>query len=84
MNIPQLSFFFFNEFHCIPFKISLHEIYYIQFYRDKLSDKIVNVAVTPNGYADGLATHNEKEYFVLPEEQQMTMGNFLNKLDENG
>lgn len=55
-----------------------------RFFRDKLSDKIVNVAVTPNGYADGLATHNEKEYFVLPEEQQMTMGNFLNKLDENG
>lgn len=51
--------------------------------RSTIADKEVTVAVTPNGYADGIATaeHDNKEYFVMPEEQQMRMEDFLDKLD---
>ncbi|EDW72609.1 uncharacterized protein Dwil_GK17091 [Drosophila willistoni] len=47
-----------------------------------LNDKNVDVAVTPNGYADGLATQEGKEYFVLPLETQMKLSELLNKLDD--
>lgn len=44
---------------------------------------MVQVAVTPNGYADGIATKmpENKEYFVMPEEQTMSMAQFLDHLD---
>lgn len=41
----------------------------------------MTVAITPNGYADGLARHDGQDYFVLPLETQMTMGEFLDSLD---
>lgn len=52
--------------------------------RDHLADKDVVVAVTPNGYADGITQNPKdgKEYFVMPEEQTMTMGSFLHMLDD--
>lgn len=47
-------------------------------------DKLTTVAVTPNGYADGIAVKmpENHEYFVLPEEQQMSMNVLLDKLNE--
>jgi hypothetical protein len=44
----------------------------------------VTVALTPNGYADGLATSpvDGKEYFVMPEEASMKMRDFLHALDD--
>ncbi|KAL9706860.1 hypothetical protein quinque_010378 [Culex quinquefasciatus] len=52
-----------------------------KYFRDTLADKEVTVAITPNGYADGLARHDGQDYFVLPLETQMTMGEFLDSLD---
>lgn len=52
--------------------------------RQHLAEKDVVVALTPNGYADGI-TRNDRdgqEYFVMPEEETMTMGSFLNLLDD--
>jgi jumonji domain-containing protein 7 len=50
--------------------------------RKLMPDKYVNVAVTPNGYADGIAKNRDgKEYFVMPEEVSMTMSDFLDALD---
>lgn len=53
------------------------------YFKQTLGNKIVDVTVTPNGYADGLAIRHEdkKEYFVLPLEEQCTMGTFLQSLD---
>jgi peptidyl-lysine (3S)-dioxygenase / protease len=50
----------------------------------KYLDKDVTVALTPNGYADGLAVNEAdgKEYFVMPEEATMNMRDFLNALDD--
>jgi hypothetical protein len=44
----------------------------------------VTVALTPNGYADGLAVNEAdgQEYFVMPEEATMGMRDFLNTLDD--
>lgn len=52
--------------------------------RDHLGDKEVVVAVTPNGYADGITKNEEdgKEYFVMPDEQIMTMKSFQDMLDD--
>ncbi|XP_001842137.2 bifunctional peptidase and (3S)-lysyl hydroxylase JMJD7 [Culex quinquefasciatus] len=52
-----------------------------KYFRETLADKEVTVAITPNGYADGLARHDGQDYFVLPLETQMTMGEFLDSLD---
>jgi len=41
---------------------------------------MVSVAVTPNGYADAITTHNGKEVFVLPEERVMTIADLFAKL----
>lgn len=57
-------------------------IYNLVFFRNTISDKDVTVAVTPNGYADGIALKDQKEYFVMPEEKLMKMGDFLNQLDD--
>ncbi|ORX61365.1 Clavaminate synthase-like protein [Hesseltinella vesiculosa] len=42
----------------------------------------ITVAVTPNGYADAVTLNptTNKEYFVLPHEEQMTMDAFLKSL----
>lgn len=41
------------------------------------------VAVTPNGYADGITKNKDgKEYFVMPEEQTMSMESFLDMLED--
>lgn len=45
--------------------------------------KDVTVAITPNGYADGLAEMNGEEYFVMPLEKQMKMDDFLDTLDNH-
>lgn len=52
--------------------------------RKLIPEKEVNVAITPNGYADGIAKNNKdgKEYFVMPEEATMTMDDFLDALDD--
>lgn len=50
--------------------------------RSKLGEKNVVVAVTPNGYADGIAEREGKEYFVMPEEKTMKMTEFLDRLNE--
>ncbi|XP_052867338.1 bifunctional peptidase and (3S)-lysyl hydroxylase Jmjd7 isoform X1 [Anopheles cruzii] len=52
-----------------------------KFFRETIPDKEVTVAVTPNGYADGLALHESEEHFVLPMEQTMRMADFLSALD---
>lgn len=44
----------------------------------------MTVAVTPNGYADALTQNPDdgKEYFVMPEEVNMQMSDFLHALDD--
>ncbi|KAJ8681519.1 hypothetical protein QAD02_017311 [Eretmocerus hayati] len=60
----------------------------IPFFKEKLRDKLVNVAVTPNGYADAItkerkaARYGDVEYFALPDERMMTMSSFLENLEE--
>ncbi|RZC40706.1 Cupin 8 domain containing protein [Asbolus verrucosus] len=53
---------------------------------ESFPEKVVTVAMTPNGYADGLATQitskGRMKYFVMPEEVEMSIENFLNKLDD--
>jgi hypothetical protein len=54
------------------------------YHRNCLGDKLVTVAVTPNGYADAIATgisDESSEYFVTPEERIMPMSEFLNALE---
>lgn len=48
--------------------------------REKLGEKMVTVAVTPNGYAD--AVSDDGKYFMLPEERQMKFSDFINAIDE--
>ncbi|CAD7086264.1 unnamed protein product [Hermetia illucens] len=55
-----------------------------KYFRSLFSDKEVTVAVTPNGYADGIASKDGEDYFVLPEEKQMLMTEFLDTLDVEG
>ncbi|KAI8432730.1 hypothetical protein MSG28_013690 [Choristoneura fumiferana] len=52
------------------------------YFKEKIPDKKVTVAVTPNGLADGI-TVNEKgiEHFVMPYEMEMTMAEFLDCLE---
>lgn len=53
------------------------------YFRDHLAEKEVVVAITPNGYADGITKDKSgQEYFVMPEETTMTMESFLNMLDD--
>lgn len=49
-----------------------------------MANKLVTVAVTPNGYADGVAADNAGiEHFVMPHEKSMEMSEFLDTLDEH-
>lgn len=49
-----------------------------------MAEKRVTVAVTPNGYADGISSSHPsgKEYFVMPEERAMSMEEFVCRLDD--
>lgn len=46
-------------------------------------ERQIQVAATPNGLADGIGIKQPEnvEYFVLPEEQMMSMSQFLDQLD---
>lgn len=59
----------------------VHTDFYL--FRTAFGDKHVPVAVTPNGYADGIGIKmpEAREFFVMPEEQTMTMNEFLDCLD---
>nr|XP_045581536.1 bifunctional peptidase and (3S)-lysyl hydroxylase Jmjd7-like [Procambarus clarkii]XP_045581538.1 bifunctional peptidase and (3S)-lysyl hydroxylase Jmjd7-like [Procambarus clarkii]XP_045581539.1 bifunctional peptidase and (3S)-lysyl hydroxylase Jmjd7-like [Procambarus clarkii]XP_045581540.1 bifunctional peptidase and (3S)-lysyl hydroxylase Jmjd7-like [Procambarus clarkii]XP_045581541.1 bifunctional peptidase and (3S)-lysyl hydroxylase Jmjd7-like [Procambarus clarkii] len=48
-----------------------------KYLREKVGNKEVSVAVTPNGYADAPCSG----YFVMPEERSMKFGNFLNIME---
>lgn len=52
-------------------------------FRTLMGQKDVTVAITPNGYADGLAEKDGDEYFVMPLERQMAMNDFLDTLDNH-
>ncbi|CAH0556760.1 unnamed protein product [Brassicogethes aeneus] len=52
------------------------------YFRTKLSDKSVTVALTPNGYADGLNKSETGVFFVLPEEKEVKFDEFLTILDQ--
>ncbi|CAG9792632.1 unnamed protein product [Diatraea saccharalis] len=55
----------------------------IQYFRDKIPNKKVSVALTPNGFADGITMDSKGvEYFVMPFETEMTMEEFLDHLEE--
>jgi hypothetical protein len=52
--------------------------------RNYLGEKLVTVSVTPNGYADAIATgigEQSSEYFGSPEERVMPMSDFLDALE---
>eukprot|EP00124_Ichthyophonus_hoferi_P003429 Ihof_evm2s296 gene=Ihof_evmTU2s296 len=51
-----------------------------EYLTDTMKDKIMPIAVTPNGRADAVTDMNGKEYFMLPEDRDMTMGEFLKLL----
>lgn len=55
-----------------------------EYFRTEYGNKLITVAVTPNGYADGISTKKpeNKEYFVLPEERLMTFNQFLDGLEQ--
>ncbi|KAM8708277.1 hypothetical protein ACLKA7_015277 [Drosophila subpalustris] len=53
-----------------------------EYLQKTLDDKVVDVAVTPNGYADGLARQDGEEYFVLPLETKMPLSELLKRLDD--
>lgn len=52
----------------------------LNYFRKTIPDKVVTVAATPNGYADGILTRDEEDIFVMPEEIQMSMNDFLMNL----
>lgn len=49
----------------------------IDYLREKIGEKEVTVAVTPNGYADGVVG----DRFVMPEERLMTFARFLDVME---
>ncbi|XP_064093441.1 bifunctional peptidase and (3S)-lysyl hydroxylase Jmjd7-like isoform X3 [Macrobrachium nipponense] len=49
----------------------------IKYLREKIGEKHVSVAVTPNGYADA----PQGEYFVMPEERNMIFKDFLDIME---
>ncbi|KAK5646056.1 hypothetical protein RI129_004520 [Pyrocoelia pectoralis] len=60
------------------------KLWSVDYFLEKIPDKDVTVAITPNGYADGLidVTNNDShtEFFVMPEERTMKMTEFLNNM----
>ncbi|XP_055308433.1 bifunctional peptidase and (3S)-lysyl hydroxylase Jmjd7 isoform X3 [Sitodiplosis mosellana] len=69
------------KMECRVFSIST----YFSTSRTTYGRTLTKVAITPNGYADGIAVKKpeNQEYFVLPEEQTMKMEDFLAKLEES-
>ncbi|XP_041975099.1 bifunctional peptidase and (3S)-lysyl hydroxylase Jmjd7 [Aricia agestis] len=54
-----------------------------KYFREHFLSKIVTVAITPNGLADGITKDDDDvEYFVMPQEVDMTMSEFLDALNE--
>ncbi|CAH0402988.1 unnamed protein product [Chilo suppressalis] len=52
-----------------------------QYFREKIPNRKLTVALTPNGLADGITTDNSGvECFVMPFETEMTMAEFLDCL----
>ncbi|KAK7098131.1 bifunctional peptidase and (3S)-lysyl hydroxylase JMJD7-like isoform X2 [Littorina saxatilis] len=51
-----------------------------RYFRQVIGDLQVTVAVTPNGYADAVTDG----YFVMPEERQMMVNQFLDIMEEPG
>lgn len=41
----------------------------------------MTVSITPNGLADGITSQSGVEYFVMPCEEEMTMSEFLDTLE---
>ncbi|XP_037934009.1 bifunctional peptidase and (3S)-lysyl hydroxylase Jmjd7 [Teleopsis dalmanni] len=54
-----------------------------EYLQKKIHNKKVDVAITPNGYADGLAQQDGNDYFVLPLEESMHFSEFLQCLDNS-
>lgn len=53
-----------------------------RFYREHIPNKRVEVTITPNGLADGIAKNIDGvEYFVTPHAEDMSMAKFLDHLD---
>ena len=46
--------------------------------RKRFGDKVLSVAVTPNGYADAI----NGNFFALPEERKMPFAKFLDIIEE--
>lgn len=65
-------------------KFSFIYLVFETIFRDTIPNKVVTVALTPNGYADGLATEENTgiTHFVTPEEIEMPMKDFLKILDD--
>lgn len=49
----------------------------LEYLRSRMKDRVIGVALTPDGYADA----PKDGLFVMPHEQNMTMGDFLDALD---
>ncbi|KAK4879601.1 hypothetical protein RN001_007747 [Aquatica leii] len=56
----------------------------IDYFLETIPDKDVTVAITPNGYADGIAKikidNDTLDFFVMPEERTMKMKEFLQNM----
>jgi len=55
-------------------------------YREIFRDKEINIAVTPDGYADAVKSvcqedGTDKQYFVMPEERTMNFPAFLDVIE---
>lgn len=53
----------------------------VQYFREIIPEKKVTVSITPNGLADGITSQSGVEYFVMPCEEEMTMSEFLDTLE---
>jgi jumonji domain-containing protein 7 len=59
----------------------------VKYFREKMGNKMVKVAVTPNGYADAVGREMKRsgqgdaEYFLMPEERCLGMSEFLERLE---
>lgn len=86
------------EILSVRLTIDLHKLHLLYSLRDTkdlvlilgmcsstMPEKMITVAVTPNGYADGLSSQHPsgEEFFVMPEEQTMSMTDFIGHLDDS-
>ncbi|KAB0797583.1 hypothetical protein PPYR_06652 [Photinus pyralis] len=56
------------------------KLWNIDYFLQKIPDKDVTVAITPNGYADGVIAENNTDFFAMPEERTMRMSEFLSNM----